>query len=187
MKNSKVIIVNGLPCSGKTTIANKLADHFKFPVVGKDTFKELLFDTLGWEDREWSKKLDVPSMELLYKFIEIEFNAEKTCIVDSPFDPIKDGEKFIKLKQKYSYIPIQILCFARGDVLIKRFKERAEAGNRHPGHCDQLTYEEHYPILIQERITPMNIDGVVHEIDTTDFSLVNYDLVYSKVLEVLER
>jgi adenylate kinase family enzyme len=187
MKIPKVIIVNGLPCSGKTTIANNLADYFKFPVVGKDTFKELLFDTLGWEDREWSKKLDVPSMELLYKFIEIEFNAEKTCIVENPFDPIKDGERFIKLKQKYNYIPIQILCFAQGDVLVKRFKDRAEAGNRHPGHQDHLTYEEHYPILIQEKIIPMDIGGVLQEINTTNFSLVEYDLVYSKVLEILER
>ncbi|MFZ4462043.1 MAG: AAA family ATPase [Patescibacteria group bacterium] len=43
---SLLIIITGLPCTGKTTLGRKLAEELRLPFVSKDDFKELLFDDL---------------------------------------------------------------------------------------------------------------------------------------------
>jgi hypothetical protein len=180
MNYSNVIIVNGLPCTGKTTIANYLSKILSIPVAGKDTFKELLFDTLGWEDRSWSKKLDIPSMKLVYQFISLHADVHRDCIVENPFSAAEDSTKLLDLQKKYALKYLEIICFADGATLVDRFKSRAEAGNRHPGHCDHLTYQEHIPILMQGKILAMNI-GDKLEVDTTDFSRVNFQQLVNKI------
>ena len=45
-----LVVVTGLPGSGKTTIAGPLAAELGWPLLGKDTIKEALFDALGTGD-----------------------------------------------------------------------------------------------------------------------------------------
>jgi predicted kinase len=40
----RLVLVNGLPGSGKTTLASQLAAHLSVPWVSKDSVKELLAD-----------------------------------------------------------------------------------------------------------------------------------------------
>lgn len=47
----QVILVNGLPATGKTTLARRIATDLRLPLLAKDAIKETLFDTLGWSDR----------------------------------------------------------------------------------------------------------------------------------------
>ncbi|HEX8858768.1 MAG TPA: AAA family ATPase [Actinomycetes bacterium] len=46
-----LVLVTGPPASGKTTLARPLAFSLGLPLLGKDTIKEALFDTLGNGDR----------------------------------------------------------------------------------------------------------------------------------------
>lgn len=70
MNNQLLILITGHPCTGKTTLGKRLAEELNLPFVSKDDFKELLFDTLGWKDREWSKKLGTASYTILYHVAE---------------------------------------------------------------------------------------------------------------------
>ena len=65
----KIVIINGIPGTGKTTIAKPLADQLGFPLISKDTIKEFLFDTIGVGDREWSQMLGKASSEFLYSLV----------------------------------------------------------------------------------------------------------------------
>ena len=47
MTKSLLIIINGAPCTGKTTLGRKLAKQLCLPFLSKDGIKEVLFDTLG--------------------------------------------------------------------------------------------------------------------------------------------
>ena len=51
------VIITGPPASGKTSLGIKLVTELKLPFIFKDGIKELLFDSLGWKDRDWSKNL----------------------------------------------------------------------------------------------------------------------------------
>lgn len=52
MSKISLIIITGLPGTGKTTLGRKLAEEFRLPFISKDDIKEFLFDNLGWKDRE---------------------------------------------------------------------------------------------------------------------------------------
>ena len=43
-----VIILAGMPATGKSTLAAKLQKKFGYPILEKDFIKEGLFDTLGF-------------------------------------------------------------------------------------------------------------------------------------------
>lgn len=52
-----LVIVLGAPGAGKTTLARRIAAEIGWPLLVRDDIKEILFDTLGWSDRQWSRKL----------------------------------------------------------------------------------------------------------------------------------
>ena len=60
MSKAWLIIIWGLPCTGKTTLGPWLAKELGLPFVHKDGIKESLFESLGWKDRAWSKQLSSP-------------------------------------------------------------------------------------------------------------------------------
>ena len=66
MIKSLLIIVSGFSCTGKTTLANKIAKRYSLPLISRDDLKESLYDSLGYSDTEWSNKLGVASYHLLY-------------------------------------------------------------------------------------------------------------------------
>lgn len=185
LSNPIVVIISGLPCTGKTTIARRVAEQFSLPLMSKDMYKELLFDTLGWKDRAWSKKLGRVSIALLFQFLEAQLAARRSCIVESNFKIEFDTARFLELEERYEFDPVQILCVTDGDVLFERFKRRAESGARHPGHNDHLNYAEFRETLLRGRSQPLDIGGRFVEIDTTDLDTVDYAAVFAEIAQVL--
>lgn len=181
MSKTLLIIISGLPCTGKTTLGRKIAKEFRLPFISKDDIKESLFDDLGWTDREWSKKIGAASYKLLYYYMDSLLSAGIPFIVESNFKPEFENEKFLNLKEKYGFEPFQILCKTNGEILLERFKARSESGTRHPGHVDHLNYEEFKEPLLKGRLDNLNIGGKVFDIDTTDFNTINYDALFSAI------
>ncbi|CAN5725036.1 AAA family ATPase [soil metagenome] len=169
-----LILVTGLPCTGKTTLGRRIAKELGLPFVHKDGIKEALFEHLGWSDRAWSKQLGRASAELLYYFAEIEVSVGHSLVIESNFDPIFATPKFQALKARYDFTPIQIQCKADGDVLFRRFQARSESGERHPGHGDHLNYAEFKTVLLQGQLNHLALGGPVIELDTTDFQQIDY-------------
>ena len=183
MKMPLLIIVSGPPASGKTTLARQFASELGLPLITKDGIKESLFDSLGWQDRAWSKKLGAATFHLLYYFTEAELAAGISFIVESNFAPMATAE-FKRLQEKYPFRPFQVMCQGDGQTLVDRYKARA--GQRHPGHVDFEALAEIEPVLRQGRLEPLALGGDIIELDTTDFSKIDVAGTIARLKTALE-
>lgn len=170
-----LVIITGPPGSGKTTLGKHLGQVLRLPFIHKDGIKESLFDSLGWSDRAWSRKLGIASLDLLFYFVETQLAAGCSHIVESNFYPEFHTPRFLALKDRYGFIPFQIACVTDGEVLYQRFKQRWESGNRHPGHAEHVQLDAIHASLTKGRIEPLDIGGSLYELDTTDFTNIDYE------------
>jgi len=171
-----LIIVSGLPGAGKTTLAKWLSCELHLPLIYRDGLKELLFDSLGWSDREWSRKLGRASYDLLYYVLEMHVGFGRSCIVESNFDPEQANMRFRALRQKYDFEPFQIQCVAYSAVLVQRYRQRAFSIERHPGHTDNVSYDEFVPQFSKEHYIThgkFDIGGAYVALDTTDVAAID--------------
>jgi len=96
-----IIIVTGHPATGKTTLANILAQELVLPLIWKDSFKETLAEALGWSTDEWSRKLSVASWALLYQQVEILAKAGVPFIAEGNFEPTYATKRWQQLMASY--------------------------------------------------------------------------------------
>jgi predicted kinase len=164
---SMLIIVTGLPCSGKTNLGRRISRQFKIPFISKDGFKERLFDTLGWSDRAWSKKLSGASYEMMFYALEELIEVGQACVLEANFDPKVHSEPLAKITQKFHTRVLQIHCVTQPEILLERFKSRWKNGERHVGHADEVMLPE-MELLVKQKILPLELPGPVFELDTTD-------------------
>jgi predicted kinase len=164
-----VIIVTGLPCSGKTNLGRQISSQFKIPFISKDGFKERLFDTLGWSDRAWSKKLSGASYEMMFYTLEELLEVGQSCVLEANFDPKVHSEPLARITQKHQNRVVQIHCVTEPEVLLERFRNRWKRGERHPGHGDHITMPE-MESLVRQKILPLELPGLVFKLDTTNLS-----------------
>ncbi len=138
---SALIIIGGPPCAGKSTLANRLREDLEWPLLAKDAIKELLFDSLGWSDRAWSRKLSQASYALLFNMAAEMIHAGQSCILEGNFRWRENSARFGSLLRPDLQV-IQICCTAPLQVLVARLHGRVAAGQRHPGHLDAATLDE---------------------------------------------
>ncbi len=176
-----LIIISGPPCAGKTTLARRIAQEFRLPLVAKDDVKELLFDSLGWKDREWSKKLGYATFKLLFYFVKSQLAAGRSLIVEANFYTETMTEQFCALQAKYGFVPLQIHCHANSSVLTQRFRARWASGTRHPGHVDDQISEEEMIAILKRYEKALDIGGSVIETDTTDFDKIDFKGLFAEI------
>jgi predicted kinase len=186
-KRPGIIIVTGKPAAGKSTLARWLSRELQVPVVSKDPMREVLFERLGWKDRPWAQLLGRASIDMMFYFAQAELTVGHSIILDNSFDPDMSNARFQALKTEYHADSIQIVCSSDRETLVQRFRARAEAGNRHPGHGDSEVLHHLYETLKDDRPLTLNISGPVIEVDTTDFETVNYDAIITKVKLFLDE
>jgi predicted kinase len=185
MSNPVLVIVSGLPASGKTTLARRLAGDLLLPLLRRDEIKERLFDRLGWSDREWSRKLGSASWELLYWAIEAQLAARRPCIAESNFHPEHDRRRLNDLRERFAFEPIEIHCHASGSTLVERYLARVADGSRHTGHVDHLTIDEQRHQLLAATPEPLALGGATLMVDTNDPSSIDYDSLVNEVRSML--
>ncbi len=177
-----LVLVNGFPGTGKTTVARKLAQHFGVALLSKDTFKELIFDTLGWSDKEWSLKVSAASHRIIDYVIDEDLRVGHSLIIEANFKPPTDSERFRRFQDAHQARLVQVLCWAQGDVLFDRYWTR-HVSDRHPGHVEAATREEQRRGLAAGKCEPLSIRGTTIELDTTDFDRIDYASLFAKVAE----
>jgi len=146
----RVVLVNGVPASGKSSVARALAQETGWPLLTLDTVKEALFAHLGLGDREYNRKLGRASYQAMFALIG-DFPPDATAIVDAwfGFQPreVLDGH----LARAGVAQVVEVWAHARPDTIGARYAARV--GNRSAGHLGL----EYVPELVDlaRRATPL--------------------------------
>lgn len=150
-----VVLVNGLPGSGKTTLAPELAARLRVPVFAKDVIKETLFDWIGVGDRDWSARLGAASMEVIWSLLGA---CPVDAVVESWFSPASRELVRAGLKRAGAGDVLEIWCDVPFDTAFSRFAERAP--RRHPGHVEHEVVAT-YRARLSDAAHPLNLGPVL--------------------------
>jgi hypothetical protein len=101
--------------------------------------------------------------------------------LESNFKPEIDNARFKKLREKYDFTALQILCWADGEVIFERFMARQNSAERHEGHVEEISADEIRQSFVGGKCPTLNIADKTIEIDTTDFAKVDYQAITDQV------
>jgi len=154
-----LVVVTGMPSSGKTTVAEALARELQLPLLAKDTAKESLYDTLGAGDVEWSGRLGSAAYALIFAFGRAFLGAGVSLVVEANFFRSQASE----LSTLPAHRTVQLHCHAPLGVLLARYAAR----ERHAGHHDTEKIAELPQRFASGTHEPLELDGEVISLDTT--------------------
>lgn len=155
-----LVLVHGPPASGKTTVAAVLARELGLPLFAKDEIKEELYESLGADDPDESRRLGAAVYPLLFLIARQELEAGRSLVLEANFVAGASEAEFSRLPP---HRLVQVYCVAPEDVLMERYLAR----DRHPGHHDHVRADEVRAAIRAGRHSPLNLNGELIELETT--------------------
>jgi predicted kinase len=180
-----LIVVNGMPATGKTTLSKRLATDLSIPRIGKDDLKECLFDHMGTGDLAWSQDIGAATSEMLFTFIDVLLQRQRSFMVESAFFHAFAATAMRAILRDKDVSVLEIYCTADPQVRRSRFIARNESGERHPGHVDHNHYNREETEDFDSKYAPLEI-GDILTVDTTVFRDSDYQDVLRTVRERIQ-
>ena len=156
----RLVVVTGPPGAGKTVIARAIADRLGLPLIAKDAFKELLWERLGAEDLEASRRLGRASFDLVFLLVRELLRRGSSVVAEGNFNA---PERFRELPPARV---LQLHVNADPETLLARYRDRAD---RHPAHPDVEYAPEIAARMWRDDWKPLDIGGKLLQVDTTTF------------------
>lgn len=194
-----MIVLTGMPASGKSTVAAKLADALSLPVLAKDEFKEALFDTIGFSCYAEKRKLDHAANAVLLKAAEAMLRNGRSLIIDNNFDGAA-AEALNALTERMGARCVTVFFGGDTEAFYRRYVERDRLHLRHLGHVVQ----EHYPLhegdspdhdMTREEfrekfekrgMADVRLNGIRIEIDATEPAAIDTDRLIQEIRTILQ-
>ena len=186
-KKPILILVAGIPASGKTTLSKKISSNFKLPLFSADEIKELISDNIcGRENVELFSKVANASFNVFWRLIENNISAGISCIAEALFIIDFSESRIKKLQEKYDCYIIQIYLNCSEEIATKRYDKRHLGEERHSSHIPKMAevFKKYggYENLV--KISKMPIDDTM-QISTNDFAKVETKEIYEKISSYL--
>ena len=166
----KLLLITGDLATGKSTFAGQLARRYGVHVFYKDTFKEILGDTIGFSDREGNLKLSVASAALMRMVFSEFCRLDRDLILESNFRQA-ELELLQGIAQEHGYEVLTVALRRDLQILHGRFLHRLHHEERHPVHAcggfeDPGTFREY---ILRQRDLQIPGQSMALSADTFDY------------------
>ena len=179
-----IIMIAGIPASGKTTYARHISEKLCIPLICKDAIKANLYDALHWDTstRDNSQKYGIASYKVFFHIIESLMKTNVSLVAESNFTT-ESAEILLPMIEKYDFRAITVMMDADLDVLSIRFRERDKTNERHPG----LVMPGKFKGFASEEVARFR-DFCVGDriaVDTTDFSIFDCAKIDNDIVDFI--
>lgn len=130
------------------------------PLFAKDDIKEELYESLGADDPDESRRLGAAVYPLLFLIARRQLDAGHPLVLEANFVAGASEAEFVRLPP---HRLVQVYCTASEDVLMQRYLAR----DRHPGHHDAARADDVRAAIRAGRHSPLALNGELIEVDTT--------------------
>jgi glucokinase len=166
----RVVLVNGLPASGKTMAARAIVEATGWPLLTLDSIKEPFFDELGLGDRAWNRSLGRAAYAAMWTIIA-DAAPDATFVLDAWFGFQPIDVLLGHMTRATVRTAVEIWCHAPGNVLADRYLSRV--AERHPGHpgaayapelaarADQVAALGRFPVYDHESTQPLDAAALI--------------------------
>jgi len=155
-----VVVISGIPGSGKTTLARALSAATAMPMISKDTIKEAMLDGLGTGDRAWATKLSRTAHLVMFDVVR-EFPGD--VIVEAHFHRGVAEDDLRGLGRPL----VQVYCECPVELAWQRYCERRDDPERHPGHLPEHQDETATACWRTVEPRPLDLEAPLLVIDTS--------------------
>ncbi|WP_020573499.1 AAA family ATPase [Actinopolymorpha alba] len=160
-----VVLVNGLPAAGKSTLAPPLSRALGLPLFSKDVIKETHADCLGSDSpddrpqRAWNAALGRAASETMWSLLRF---APCGAVLESSWRA--DVRKFVVAGLARAGVDriVEVWCDVPAEVARERFIARWPSS--HPIHGTLISEDEHDQMV--GHAEPLEL-GPVRRVDTT--------------------
>lgn len=150
-----VVLVNGVPASGKSTVARLLSEHFALPVLTIDGIKEPFMAQFDEIDRPFNRRLGSAAYKVIWSIVA-DSPTQCVFIIDAwfGFQPKEALERYVE--QAGITTVLEIWNNIPGQLAVQRYAQRLDVRREgHPG-------EEYLPELLKlaDSAKPMSLGPV---------------------------
>jgi predicted kinase len=145
----QILLVTGVPGSGKTTLAGRLAAGLSWSLLSLDSIKEALFTAV--ETPSDSTAIDSGLLrraaeQVLWSMLE---DADGGTVLDIWVAPDRDDRRVRANLLKLNRPVLEVLCLVPPDLAARRYADRVRSGPHRPADRAVLASLRELAILIE--------------------------------------